>query len=492
MSKIIEGPRSTAAEISAGTKNILQAALDGNLEEYSPEDLIRARAEAELQLNPLRVGKQGAPTKYVNAFIGNLNRDYQQALAITSVVAYLHRMMEEHFVKDAALYEDAGAAKANVAQFLGHFFEFNPDLHVSEMRKRNPDPAKEKAFAQHCKEVRECADSYDECARTAAAQLKELEELRASFVAELDSGKPADKQKMESIQRLEISVALATKTLEKAKRSKEVRGAYDTKVPYDFFYWFSAYFRSNYDALRTATDALWPVRSDMDEVIIIYDAHNNEEEAKAARYKLASDQVPINTFPMGLPVFHGPTKENVTKTEFTGQGHEVFRQMLEHHKREAVEGERLLSHIAKVRSKREGIAPADPAEVKEFSNFCAGLRAAQSNRELTDSEKVILEEEQQPVPDREAQRQAVHDVREERDKAEIVDIMEQAPEGSLATQLVGTNPDTGELNVNTVYIDSEETRAEKRALRVNDPVTLVQMGDGDSAAEFPTGNSGSA
>ena len=60
MSKIIEGPRSTAAEISAGTKNILQAALDGNLEEYSPEDLIRARAEAELQrLAGPRVARQG-------------------------------------------------------------------------------------------------------------------------------------------------------------------------------------------------------------------------------------------------------------------------------------------------------------------------------------------------------------------------------------------------------------------------------------------------
>lgn len=474
-------------DISATTQAILDAAIRGDMDSFTPEQLIAAREEAEMKLNPLRIRSKDSleGKQYANVFIGNLARDYQQALAITSVVAYVFRMAEEHFTKDAAMYADAPAAKANVLKFLNHFFEYNPDLHVSEMRKtkgKKTTPAT-KAFEKHCADVRECIANVDKYEADLAAQKATLAEAQAALVEavnlskeDTDAGRAAKntiENKLTAVQLQELQVKAAEKTIAKARRAVDTQAAYDKKLPYDFYYWFSAYFRSNYDALREATSALWPVRSDMDEVIIVYDTSKDEETAKSRRMKLASERVPINTIPMGVPVFYGPTKENTTNVEFTGAGQAVFREMIEHHKREAAEGNEMLSHISKVRSRREGIAPADPNEVGEFAQFCSSLRAAEGKRELTTAEKQVLEEEASGAPDREVQRRAIHDIREERQKAEIEDIMESAPEGTLATQIVGTNPDTGEFKETTIYIDSEEKRAEDAANRLEEPAEVI-------------------
>lgn len=466
-------------ELSQKTQDILAAMTNGqmpdgsSLDDLSIEELQRAREEAALKLNPLAYAKKDTSGKHCNIFIGNFQRQFERTLAMTSVVAYMFRMAEEHFVKDAAMYEDAGRAKADTLRFLNHFFEFNPDSHVSEMRKPHPNPTIQKKFEEHVAKVRAMAKDV-EIHEQAHAVTDVAAEKARSLVSELlekakkgEEGASAKLQKaVNALKKLEAQSNEEKEVARKAQSYREILAAYDKTLPYDQYYRLSKYADSNFEALMQATQALYPVRSDMENVVIVYDTSNSLEEAKRKRMALASEMVSINTIPMGVPVYVGPMKENLANTEFMGRGAELFRQMMEFQKREAREGGAILDKIASVRKRREGVMPADPSDVKEFSDFVGGLRnlSSQGTRNLTTAERDLIDAAE--GDDETAKRDAVTRVRDEREAAEDAEIVASIPEGHLATQLINTNPDTGKLEKTTVFLESDELAAENMEKRL--------------------------
>lgn len=480
-----------AAPLSAATQAILDDLLAGNATEHSYEQLIAAQREAREKLNPFGAGAP-AQKRFVNFAVMNLQRDYQQMLALTSVSAYLFCMAEEHFARDAAMYADAPAAKAAVLKFLNHFFEYNPNLHVAEMRKKHPTEEARKRFAAHCKRVREFGTVEKVgTLESAVAQFQSNEAAAKAKLAELHqaAGPEPTEEQMAQLEAALAAMDAAKEARErgeallvKARRHVATRAAYDKPLPYDTFYWFSTYFRSNYEALREATEALYPVRSFLDEMLIIYDGQfETEDEAKVARRRLGGEHLPIHTTKVGHPTVYGPTKDNIDRTEFAGEGWEVFRSIIDFHQREAEMGQQMLQHISKVRKTREGVEVADPQKVQEFAQFCRSLRSAGGERELTEKEQALLAAADQADGEAtEEVTQAALALRDEREAIEDEAVVAGIPDGCLATQLVSTNPDTGALEKQTVYFKSEEAQAADRQ--------LAKQAAGERPPEFETGN----
>lgn len=473
-----------STELSEATRAILEEIAAGGGRDYTLEQLLAAKREAAEKLNPFAAAAAPADKRYANFAATNLVRDYEQALAMTAMVSYLFCMVEEHFARDPQLYENAPRAKADVLRFLNHFFEYDPNKHVAELRKKTVNKEARQRFAKHTARVRELAQpekvaEAEAAVEAFAARAAELSDKLKAMVAEAkatDEGDTAAQEAMhakmtQAVQELEAAKAAHEKGKElarKARQYSQIKAAYEKQIPYDFYYWFGSYFRSNYEALREATQALYPVRSYLEEMLIIYPGvYASEDEAAVARRKLGSERLPIHTAQVGVPVIIGPTKDNIDRTEFTGPGWEVFKGIMEFHQREAEMGQQMLSHIAKVRKTREGVEVADPQKVQEFAQFCQALREAGESRTLTEKEKAVLAAEQErqssgqgdEVPA--ALTQAVSDLRGERSAIENAEIVAEIPEDCLATQLVGANPETGELINQTVYFKSEEAQAEE-------------------------------
>jgi len=128
-------------------------------------------------------------------------------------------------------------------------------------------------------------------------------------------------------------------------------------------------------------------------------------------------------------------------------------------------GQAMLQQISKVRKAREGVEVADPAKVAEFSQFCEALRDAGADRPLTQKEKAVLAAESARTGDAVPAEldSAVTALRDEREAIENAAAVADIPDDCLATQLVGTNPETGGLVKSTVYFKSEEAQAEAAA-----------------------------
>jgi len=463
-------------EVSDATRAILDEIISGGGHDYTLDQLLAAKREAEEKLNPF-AGHNPADKKFFNFALMNLQRDYEQMLALTSVVGYLFCMSEEHFVRDAKMYKDPAEAKATVLKFLNHFFEYNPNQHVAELRKKAPSQEARDRLRKHTARVREmaapekreeCAAAVDKFQRDVDEHARALEAQMADLAA-LESEKDDAPRKAaaldlvgETVKRLDLAKAALAKGRElqtKAKRYGEISAAYDKRMPYDTFYWFSAYFRSNYPALREAAEALYPVRSFLEEMLIVYPGAFDEEGAKTARLKLGGERLPIHTGQLGVPIVYGPTKDNIDRTEFAGEGWEVFKSIIAFHQREADMGQAMLQQISKVRRARENVATADPAKVAEFSQFCEALREA--DRPLTQKEQAVLAAESAREDDGVSAEldDAVAALRREREAIEDAAAVADIPDDCLATQLVGTNPDTGAIVNSYVYFKSEEAQA---------------------------------
>lgn len=469
---------SHTSKVSAATQAILDEIASGGGHEYTLEQLLAAKREADEKINPF-AGAAPTEKRFFNFALMNLQRDYEQMLALTSVVAYLFCMTEEHFVRDAKMYKDAAEAKATVLKFLNHFFEYNPNLHVAEMRKKAPTEEARTRLKKHTARVRELAapEKQSECAAAVAAfqqEVSALSEKLAQQMSALDTltGK-AKTAALDAVgvtvKQLDQAKLALTKGVElqtKARQYAEISAAYNKRLPYDTFYWFSAYARSNHEALCQAAEALYPVRSYLQDMMIIYPGvFDSEDSAKTARLKLGSERLPIHTGQVGVPIVYGPTKDNIDRTEFAGEGWEVFKSIIAFHQREAEMGQAMLQQISKVRKAREGVEVADPAKVAEFSQFCEALRDAGADRPLTQKEKAVLAAESARTGDAVPAEldSAVTALRDEREAIENAAAVADIPDDCLATQLVGTNPETGGLVKSTVYFKSEEAQAEAAA-----------------------------
>ena len=441
-------------QLSEQTQRVLEAIrANPHTTEYSEEELSAAYKEATEKLNVFRArgGKaESAVKKWVNVSVTNLARQYERYLQITGITAYLYQMAHEHFRRDADLYRDPEEAERVVYRFLNHFLQFNPNQHVAKLRKRNPSPEEKAAFGTLVDTVHKRARAERAepgSAGGAAAYTEEIakvEKRLAELAEKAEAAPAADKKALfKQSRELEgVKAALESHRTAALQLSESPANPGNQTVPHDFQYWYTSYFESNYQAIREATEALYPVRSFLDEMIIVYDGmYTDKAKADVARRALGSEDLIIRTMAVDAPTFYGPFKENILGVHFRGETDAIFRQVMDLQEEESRMAEQMMRKVREVRQRRAGFEVANPEDERDFKTFLNSLR--ESERPLTKAEQAVLE--QADAEDEQKLRTAVRQVRSEREEAAFHADSEALGANETGVHISGVDPDTGEF-----------------------------------------------
>lgn len=172
--------------ISERTQQVLAALTAGTLDqsEYTIDELLAATSELDAAVDP--TASKGEPdSKFAVIWLSNFKREYERTLQLVGVSSFLYCQLREFSVKYREDITDLGVSvetfKKCVQAFLDHHFKFNGDIHVGEMRKRNPTKAQRKRFekivaAERLREISKEKTAATERATAAEARSASLKE----------------------------------------------------------------------------------------------------------------------------------------------------------------------------------------------------------------------------------------------------------------------------------------------------------------------------
>lgn len=178
------------------------------------------------------------------------------------------------------------------------------------------------------------------------------------------------------------------------------RAAATVVPPQDTFHRWQFYMEANYEELRTATDAIYHERPDLDIALILYDTFEGDPEQTSAAFQAFSDlhqedvMTDIRGVQFGAWTLLGDFKENREKINFYNRHTEVLKRILDRHAEDKKMGAELMrNRVRKV--KAANIAEAGPDDpglaaytAQNLSNSAAAYGA---ERVLSREERLRLE-----------------------------------------------------------------------------------------------------
>lgn len=302
-------------------------------------------------------------------------------------------------------------AKAIISNFLRAWFEFNPDAHV---RKAHDEFIIRKATAPA--EVEGLPGKHPVDA--ADPERLPLEVVLAAAPAFAD---PADKETFAALTvsreaynaaaymlRNETAMGALLSAYEAAPKFRRylfpipagsaARAAAEVVPPQDTFHRWNYYMEVNHEELRTATEAIYHEKPDLDWALIVYEAfEGTEAEVEAAFEKFRDehqDEVisDIKGVDFGSWTLLGDFKENRDKLTFYNKHTDVLKRILDRHAEDKKLGTDLMrNRVRQLKAKNIRDDGPDAPGLGEYKTQNPGLSAMGAERVISREEMYRLE-----------------------------------------------------------------------------------------------------
>lgn len=301
----------------------------------------------------------------------------------------------------------ADAAKRVIGGFLRNWFEYNPDAHVRSaydefvIRKATSEASVE-GLGEVPFDTSDPARLPLAVVRAAAPEIAEAADREA--VEALTVSREAYNAAVYMLRNEQAALALLT-ALEDGEKFRRylfpipadspARAAVDVIPPQDTFHRWKYYTEVNFEELRTATEAIYHEKPDLDWALIIYDYFEGTPgEVDAAFEKFRDrhqDEVisDIKGIDFGGWTLLGDFKENRAKVTFYNKHTDVLKRILDRHAEDKKLGQDLM---------RNRVRQAKAKNIREDGPDAPGLaeyKSQQGGRALVNmgAERVISREE---------------------------------------------------------------------------------------------------
>lgn len=437
MSSNIERLRELSAQIAADPDKVY---------ELDSEDCIEVRKF----MNPLG-GVVSTKKSYVNLSLVNWREKYLRRFHMTSLVGYIYRMLEEYEPEKELLKEDLrykaelkdatdpdtvtkiheervelikSTVKGIVKGFLDRNFNYNPDCHLrgshSSGEEYDPErPPRGEAIKAACSNAvhggrvdetlkgnndklykylrQNLLAGYQAIAssvKTLQAAINTLGDLRSHGDNSSDTKSYDDHISILMKKYRELYRIMADmKQLADPLAHADTLNAWKVDPPADVYHQFDRYITNHYEQLNDVCAALYNEKSDFEYAVILYDAYNSAEEARAYRVQHESEfRTEVFTVESGAVTLLGPFKENRQRIDFFNKNTEILKKMMEQLETDHKLGEDLMAKQVKIQKRKniEEAGPDHPA-LAEYTKTMNRAREFGAKKILSEEDKKELE-----------------------------------------------------------------------------------------------------
>lgn len=371
-------------------ESLLNELQSSSLEDLTEEEIIEYRK----QLNPYGRIIQGSDKTLVFSYT-NLSEKYMEKLLLTSMVAYLNRMLNEwhvpqyipvidvyEYVKDPTLIDsfakDWTLTEKNkkdiednkkwmekrviVKEFLEEMFQYNPDQHIRSAYKPQPKdlargvvdtPAANLAISELSKRDLKFRE-----------QMLEFDRVQKIIVMKEGSKMDVD-DKLDTL--VSKKVVLPDQhyiTMDYENLSMEdanlLRNACEMIPPVDTFSRFRNYYETNYDKLREAVQYLYCDKPDFDIAICPHAVLDSDEEADEYMKKHSKEVITdILKAKTGKWNFHAPFSVVRDSVKFFNENTIILEEIATQMEKDAKLGGELMKNRVRIQ-KRKNIEEDGP------------------------------------------------------------------------------------------------------------------------------------
>lgn len=422
----------------------LQATEDPSILDTLTEDQIH---ELRREINPAGGVVSAGGQTFVNMSVINWSDEMRKNQIVMALIGYFSRMISEYEPEEEAdairdkYREKISAATSNderkrltlemeaeikvirdihrkiARKVFDRNFEYDPDLHVRKAKSEGLSDKERKELR-----VKIQTQLQEDKLRAAEESLKKetsfdtLKRIVLRANAEISAAeracRAAAKVLIDPSQDRKDAVAIVLKhtaTLTKLKESigkvadpisaAECIDAVKYQPPADVFHHFSRYMANHYEFLNDLCGAYFNAKPDVEYMVTVYSAHDNEKEAQNFCKQHAREfRQEVFTVSSGGPTVLGSFKENRERTTFYTQDTEVLTRMMEQAEADAKLGKDLLekrTHIKKkqnirqVGPDRKGLSGYRAFEVGDGSDNVAahGAKKIITNEKMKELEK---------------------------------------------------------------------------------------------------------
>jgi hypothetical protein len=306
----------------------------------------------------------------------------------------------------------ADAAKGVISNFLRAWFEFNPDAHVrsaydefvivkdkaeakveglGDVPVDKADPARLPLAVVRAK-APEFASDEDREAFEALTVSREAYNA-AAYLLRNDSAAVAFLQALEGAERFR-------RYLFPIPEESPARAAVDVIPPQDSFHRWRYYMEVNYEELRTATEAIYHEKPDLDWALIIYEYFEGAASEVDAAFEDFRDKhqdeviSDIKGLDFGGWTLLGDFKENRSKVSFYNKHTDVLKRILDRHAEDKKLGQDLMrNRVRQLKAKNIREAGPDAPGLADYKtqNASKGVGSMGAERIISREEMYRLE-----------------------------------------------------------------------------------------------------
>jgi hypothetical protein len=306
----------------------------------------------------------------------------------------------------------AGAAKGVIMDFLRAWFEFNPDAHVRSAYDEFII-AKDKATAPVEGLGAVAVDGADPARLPLAVIRAEAPEITSKADREAFDALTVSREAYNAaayLLRNESATEAFLQALEGGERFRRylfpvpkgsaARAAVDVIPPQDTFHRWNYYMEVNYEELRTATEAIYHEKPDLDWALIIYEyfegAVSEVDQALSDFRDKHQDEVisDIKGLDLGGWSLLGDFKENRSKINFYNKHTDVLKRILDRHAEDKKLGQDLMhNRVRQLKAKNIAKDGPDAPGLADYrsTNAATGVGSMGAERVISREEMYRLE-----------------------------------------------------------------------------------------------------
>lgn len=393
-------------------------------------------------------------------------------------------------------------AKGVIGNFLRHWLEFDPSVHV-----RSGYDSKKMAAA--VAEVLTGAGKTPVAVDTKDPSHLPLETIRAAApkptaahkdaVDTIFASKAAYNAVVALLRDEDLTDAALTAVSERddfmryllpVPATSAARPAADVVPPQDTFHRLGYYMEVNYEELRTITEAIYPEKPDLDWAIAVLNYFEGTQkevdeqfDAHCQRYQ---DETPssIKALELGSWSLLADFKENRKKIQFYNKHTEVLKRILDRHAEDKrIGGELMRNRVRQTKAKNIAQDGPDAAGLKDYKRNVAergqdisskGAERVISQEEMRRLEKAkgnikaaqeleLLEQYEKVIADTAATEKLRPLTEDEKQSLEVALLhiarareMVAVPDGAIQVDVFSTNAATGEMEKTHIYTKADE------------------------------------
>lgn len=371
---------SAAVKLAEELKNLLDELDEDTINELSADEI----AEKRKQLNPYGRTIEGSD-KILTFSFTNLTEKYIEKLLMTSLIAFMNRMVDEWHVPDGhpvipvydyinnpALLEEYHAdwkktdkivqeleenrewmkKRVIVKEFLEEMFQYNPDVHVRSIYKPQPRDLERKIIDTPAANL-----AID---KLSARDLKFREQMiefdRVQKIRQMRETHD-EKDEFNNIAEKLVLPDRHYSTMDFNEWSDEDKNALRTACefipPADIYHRWRTYKETNYDKLREAVLYLYCDKPNFDMAINPYSWHSSDEEATAFQKKHKNEVIAeIFKAHSGRWNFFAPFAKVRESMKYFNEHTSVLEEIADHIEKDAKIGQELMKNRIKIKKKK--------------------------------------------------------------------------------------------------------------------------------------------